>query len=83
MKDVDVLSELFAPVGQQVTFKCMAATAAQFDLEWVQFDFSQAFVQSDIHGKPVYIKQGPGRPPVLDENGQPCALKLNRSLYGV
>jgi hypothetical protein len=76
MKDIDMLSELFAPVGQQITFKCMGAGCAQFNLEWKQLDFSQAFVQSEIHGAPVYIKQGPGRQPALDENGQPCALKL-------
>ena len=83
MKDVDMLSELFAPVGQQTTLKGMAATVAQFDLEWTQYDFSQAFVQSEIHGAPVYIKQGPGRPPELDENGHPYALRLVKSLYGL
>ena len=83
MKDIDMLSELFAPVGQQITFKCMGAGCAQFNLEWKQLDFSQAFVQSKIHGAPVYIKQGPGRQPALDENGQPCALKLIKSLYGL
>jgi hypothetical protein len=83
MKQLDYLSELFAPVAQMGTFKIMLALATQFRLELKQFDFSQAFLQAVMHGKPVYVKQGPGQPPILDDNGQPQAYKLIKSLYGL
>jgi hypothetical protein len=40
----------------------MCALAAQFGLELKQFDFSQAFLQAGLFGKPVYVRQGPGQP---------------------
>ena len=83
MPHLDYLSELFAPVAQMSTFKTMCALAAQFGLELKQFDFSQAFLQAGLFGKPVYVRQGPGRDPELDSNGQPLVYRLIKSLYGL
>jgi hypothetical protein len=81
-KGFDKLTQLFCPVGQTTTFRCMIACAAQFGLEVCQLDFCQAFLQATCP-TPTYVKQGVGQQKQLDENGMPLCYRVDKAQYGL
>ena len=78
----DALTQLFAPVAMDSSFRVMCALAAEHDLEFCQLDFSTAFLNAKCETE-IYCKQGPGREITLDNDGNPMVYSMNKSCYGL
>jgi hypothetical protein len=78
----DALTQLFAPVAMDSSFRVMCALAAEHDLEFCQLDFSTAFLNAKCETE-IYCKQGPGREIRLDDDGNPMVYSMNKSCYGL
>jgi len=78
----DALTQLFAPVAMDSSFRMMCALAAEHDLEFCQLDFSTAFLNAKCDTE-IYCKQGPGRDVRMDNDGYPMVYSMNKSCYGL
>ena len=71
----------FAPVCRLQSIRMMLAIAAELDYEVLMLDVQTAFLNADIEEE-VYVKMAPGYE-TYDKSGNPFAMKLKKSLYGL
>ena len=68
-------SEIFSPVIVFTVLRVLLALACQFDLEMLQMDVSNAYLNSDIGDEEVYMRQPKGFEKT-GPNGEELVLRL-------
>ena len=70
--------ETFAAIVNMVMVKIFFIIIAILDWECLQFDFETAFLNAELEGKNIYIRQPPGF-----GDGTHQVLRLLKALYGL